>query len=226
MDRQLLADVIQWDVRNWSPALEFWERSVDWTRVDRCLELGGRQGGLSLWLASKGKHVVCSDLHDVQKTAEPHHRKYQLAGEIEYRDIDATAIPYENHFDLIAFKSVLGGIGRGGKALQQTVLDEIHKALKPGGSLLFAENLAASGLHQFVRKRFVAWGAEWRYVTLDELRNFLGDFAQLEMHATGVLATFGRSERQRRVLGAVDQRLLNYITPRGWKYIAYGIARK
>jgi SAM-dependent methyltransferase len=226
MDPQLLADVVEWDVRNWSPALELWDRAVDWSRVETCLELGGRRGGLSLWMATKGKQVICSDLHDVRRTAEPLHRKYQLDTRIEYRDVDATAIPYENHFDVIAFKSVLGGIGRGGKALQQQVLDQIHKALKPGGKLLFAENLAASALHGWVRKRFVDWAAGWRYVTLDELGEFMRNYRHLEMHATGVLATFGRSERQRNWLAAVDRGLVNHITPRGWKYIAYGIAEK
>jgi SAM-dependent methyltransferase len=226
MDSRLLADVVQWDVRSWSRAIHFWDRAVDWSRVETCLELGGRQGGLSLWLASKGKRVVCSDLKDVRSTALEHHRQYQFDALVDYQDIDATAIPYEDHFDVIAFKSVLGGIGRGGKQLQQRVLDEIHKALKPGGKLLFAENLAASRLHRYVRERFVDWGRAWRYVTLDEMREFLRDYARREMHATGVLATFGRNERQRRLLAAIDQGLLNYVTPSGWKYIVYGIAEK
>ena len=31
---------------------------------------------------------------------------------IIYQDIDATNIPYENYFDIIVFKSIIGGIGR------------------------------------------------------------------------------------------------------------------
>jgi hypothetical protein len=77
-----------------------------------------------------------------------------------------------------------------------------------------------------VRERCVEWGRSWRYVTLDEMREFLRNYARSEMHATGVLGTFGRSERQRRLLGAIDQGLLDYVTPGRWKYIVYGIAEK
>jgi len=227
MDKQLLRDIVVWDVRNWSQAIELWERAVDWSGVETCLEIGGNQGGLSLWLANMGKRVICSDLKDVRKTAAPLHHVYHLDKLVEYQDIDATNIPYENHFDVVAFKSVLGGIGRNDdKAIQQTVVDQIHKALKPGGKLLFAENLVASPLHRFVRKRFVKWGRQWRYITLDEMNEFLRNFSATQMHTTGVLGTFGRSERQRQLCGALDQRLLNYLTPKRWRYIVYGIAEK
>ncbi|MEX0676386.1 MAG: methyltransferase domain-containing protein [Pirellulales bacterium] len=227
MDNHLLADIVEWDVRNWSRAIEFWDRAVDWSRVETCLEVGGGRGGLSLWLAMKGKRVVCSDLHDVRRAAVAHHGKYKLDARIDYQDIDATRIPYENHFDIVAFKSVLGGIARqGGKPIQQTVIDQIHKALKPGGKLLFAENLVASPLHRVVRERFVRWGRDWRYVTLQEMNEFLRNYSPKELRATGVLGAFGRTEGQRRFLGAVDQRFLNYVTPKRWKYIVYGTAEK
>ena len=92
MDESFVKDIIQWDVRNWSRALEFWERQIDWERVDTCLELGGRKGGLSLWLARKGKKVVCSDIKDTRANAHAYHAKYGLDGAIRYEDIDATAI--------------------------------------------------------------------------------------------------------------------------------------
>lgn len=226
MDHPPLADILQWDVRNWSRAIEYWDRAVDWSRVETCLEVGAGEGGLSLWLAAKGKHVVCSDLHNTQSKAAPHHRKYNLDSLVEYRDVDATNMPYRDHFDIIAFKSVLGGIGQSGKHVQQRVIDEILKALKPGGKLLLAENLVASRLHRFLRARFVRWGRDWRYVTVAEMRGFLRNYSHVELRTTGVLGTFGRSERQRRLLGAFDQRVLNPLTPEGWQYIVYGTAQK
>ncbi len=227
MDKDLLADIVGWDVRNWSRAVEFWDRAVDWDKVHNCLELGGRQGGLSLWMALKGKDVVCSDLEDTEATARPHHAKYDLPGAVRYQDIDAATIPYENHFDVVAFKSILGGIGRhGNKPLQQAAIDQIRRALKPGGKLLFAENLVASPFHRVVRERFVRWGRAWRYVTIEEMQEFLRDFSRCELCTTGVLGAFGRTERQRRVLSAVDRGGLNQITPQSWRYIVYGIAEK
>ncbi len=226
-DERLVADVIQWDVRNWSVALRFWERNVDWQSVHECLELGGRDGGLSLWLGLKGKHVVCSDVEDNRMRAQQHHLKHGLSSNVEYAVVDALNIPYENRFDLIAFKSVLGGVGRDGrKDRQQQAVDQIHKALKPGGKLLFIENLTASPLHGFVRRRFIRWGSSWRYVALAEMREFLGDFTRLELGTAGVLGAFGRSERQRDLLARLDQAVFNRVTPGRWQYLVYGIATK
>lgn len=227
MSRALIRDIIQWDVKSWSKALHYWETHVEWEKVHACLELGGREGGLSLWLALKGKVVVCSDLDNVKNTASPLHRRYHVSERITYRDIDATNIPYENFLDVVVFKSILGGIGRNDNhAMQARVFKEAHKALKPGGKLLFAENLIASPLHRFVRKKFVSWGSYWRYVSLSEMNEFLKEFSAYDIKAAGVLAAFGRTERQRGLLASADEILLNHVCPDRWKYIAYGIAEK
>jgi SAM-dependent methyltransferase len=227
MTKELTKDIIQWDVKSWSKALSYWDSKVEWNKIQHSLELGGREGGLSLWLALKGKTVVCSDLKDVQKTAEQLHKRHHVSTWITYQDIDATNIPYEEYFDLIVFKSIIGGIGRNDNYKNQhKVFKEIYKALKPGGKLLFAENLAASAVHRRLRKRFVQWGSSWRYVSLDEMKEFLSDFSYYDIKTTGLLGTFGRTERQRNVLSAVDDLVLNKICPDRWKYICYGIAEK
>lgn len=227
MKRELAKDIIQWDIKSWSKALRFWESQIDWGKIKNGLELGGREGGLSLWLALKEKDVVCSDLKDVQKSAENLHIRHNVTSRIIYQDIDATNIPYENYFDIIVFKSIVGGIGRNDKhENQQQVFKEIYKALKPGGKLLFAENLIASPFHQQLRKRFVNWGNSWRYVSIEEMKDFLKDFSSFKIHTTGVLGTFGRNEIQRNLLSTVDELILNKVCPNNWKYIAYGVAEK
>jgi SAM-dependent methyltransferase len=227
MTDKLISDIIQWDIDSWSEALLYWDKNVNWSTVHTGLELGGREGGLSLWLALKGINTVCSDLHEVKNSASPLHQKYNVTGLITYQDIDATNIPYENHFDVIVFKSIIGGIGRHNNVeMQKKTFREIYKALKPGGKLLFAENLTASPIHQQLRKRFVRWGNEWRYVTIEEMKTYMKDFPSLNIKSTGFLSAFGRSETQRRMLSAVDKALLNHVSPANWKYIVYGIAEK
>lgn len=227
IDDRLLSDIVRWDVGNWSQALRFWDGRIDWTRKQACLELGGREGGLSLWMALKGNRVVCSDIVDVEQLSLQHHRRYGVDRAIQYQHIDATCIPYQDHFDIIAFKSVLGAVGADDdRRAQQIAFDEIFKALKPGGKLIFAENLAGSALHSWARRKFVRWGRSWRYVTLDDISQFLDRFDGVELHTTGVLGSFGRSERQRRMLASVDRALLNHIMPARWQYIVYGIAEK
>lgn len=227
MDSTLKKEIIQWDVKSWSKALDYWEKKIDWKTVNNALELGGHQGGLSLWLALKGKEVVCSDLQDVQKNAEGLHRKHHYSGKIIYQNIDASSIPYENHFDIIVFKSILGGIGRNDNyALQKKVIQEIYKALKPGGKLLFAENLQASKLHQAMRKKFINWGDSWRYLKKSEIHDLLQNFRHVDIKYTGMMGAFGRSEKQRSLLSISDQFFFNWLSPDSWKYIAYGIAEK
>jgi SAM-dependent methyltransferase len=226
MTTQLTRDIIQWDVYSWSRALRCWDKHIQ-SRTKICLELGGRQGGLTLYLALKGKTMICSDLKNTRQTAEPLHRKYDISALVIYEDIDATDIPYENYFDLIIFKSIIGGIGSNDdQARQRKAFQEIHKSLKTGGKLLFAENLSASPVHRWFRKKFVNWGSYWRYLSVNELEEFLSTFSTFELQTTGVLATFGRNERQRNWLARVDQHLLNRICPRNWKYIGYGVAQK
>ena len=221
-----ITDILHWDVKSWSKALRFWEKELGTRHFQKGLELGGREGGLSLWLSDYCDTVICSDLENAELTASALHQKHKLSG-IQYEDINALNIPYENEFDIIVFKSIVGGIARGDhKEVQQAVFDQIYKALKPGGMLLFAENLASSPIHQTFRKRFNKWGTYWRYVTLNELREFTTRFSSVKIKANGFAGTFGRSEKQKSFLASADNIILNKITPQNWKYIGYGCAIK
>lgn len=221
-----MRDIVQWDIKSWSKAILFWDEKIDWAGVNTCLEIGAREGGLSLWLALKGKQVICSDVTISPKAVELH-AKYKVADKIEYEQIDATGIPYEDYFDVIVFKSVLGGIGRNNNyALQEQAIKEMCKALKPGGKLLFAENLKASAFHTLLRKSFQKWGGKWRYLSLEEISTLMKQFSSLDIETTGVLSLFGSGELLRNTLATADEKLFNKLVPRHWHYIAYGIAEK
>jgi SAM-dependent methyltransferase len=221
-------DIIEWDYVNWSEAIAFWHRKSSIHRGEsKALELGARNGGLSLWLASLGCDVICSDINGPSEIARKLHRKYKLDSKITYTEMDATAIPYENTFDIIIFKSVLGGIGRNNQMeLQIKTFNQIYKALKPGGELFFAENLIASPIHQFFRRRFVRWGSEWRYVSRKEIMDWTSNYSEIKLKSVGFLGAFGRNEWQRDLLGTLDRIFFNYTIPDSWKYIIIGVARK
>jgi len=227
MQSQITKDILQWDVKSWSKVINYWDTKINWSTVQNGLELGGREGGLSLWLASKGKVTTCSDIENIEDTATKLHSKYDFSSLIKYQNIDATEIPYENFFDIIVFKSIIGGIGRSGDSQkQQIVFDQIYKALKPGGKLLFAENLIASPMHQFLRKKFTEWNGYWNYLSVNQFDQFLQAYSSFEIKTTGFLGTLGRNESQRSFLASIDNILLNKICPTNWKYIAFGIAEK
>jgi SAM-dependent methyltransferase len=220
-------DFLEWDVRNWSVALDFWTRHG--TRpLDgaRALEVGSRHGGLSLWLALQGARVVCSDVGPPSARAVRKHRAAGLSHRISYQAVDATRMPYRSAFDVVVFKSVLGAIGRGGGLpAQERAILEMHRALRPGGELLFAENLIASPVHQFLRRRFVGWSS-WRYVSVDEMRAVLAPFAHVAYCTVGFAGVFGRTGRQRHMLGSLDRAWLDGVVPERWRYVIAGIARK
>lgn len=226
MTQEVVKDIIKWDILNWSKALDFWSAHKDIKNKGfNCLELGGREGGLSLWLAMNGNDVVCSDLESPKEEAFQIHKKYGCFKRITYQSIDATNIPYENYFDVIAFKSILGGISRNNNDLKKQTIQEIHKALKHNGVLLFAENLEASFIHKFFRRHFVPWGNKWNYLSMHEITEVFSFFTKVRYQTVGFFAAFGRNEKQRIVLGKFD-RILGKLIPIKIRYILIGIAEK
>lgn len=229
VERGRAADFIEWDVRNWSYALPFWRRHST-QDLARChaLEVGARNGGLSLWLALQGASVVCSDIRPPSQKAIDGHRARGVSHLVRYEQMDAMHIPYTERFDVVLFKSVLGAVGYrgGGKAAQARAIAEMHKALKPGGELFFAENLVGSPIHMFLRQRYVRWREKWRWVSVEEMREFLQPFSQVSWGTAGFAGALGRTTLQRNILGAFDRILLDRITPARWKYIIVGVARK
>ena len=225
-----ITDVISWDIGNWSTALDYWTRYFpNGFENTLSLEIGaGRNGGLSLWLAQQGGNVICSShAQPYPQTVETHER-YGLQEKIRYETIDALNIPYENHFDFVVFKSVLGGIS----AFQQKekarqCIAQMHKALKPGGAILFAENLAGTALHMFFRNRFTSGKKDgWTYWQKKELTTQFAEFSHFEYMTTGFAGCFGRTEAQKRFLTVWDKSIFNHIMPSAWRYIFIGIAQK
>lgn len=221
--------VIGWDVENWSRALPFWQdelRSIDGDRY--CLELGcGSKSTLSLWLAALGHRVLCSDRNGVDRKIKELQAQHPAGDRITYGQVDARAIGRHAEFDIIVFKSVLGGIaGNEGTEAAREVIASIATALKPGGMLLFAENLSSTRVHEFARRRFGSGKDGWRYFTINEIRGLLSAFSEVEIETFGFLGCFGRSEFQRKWLGRIDRGVAERVVPRGWHYVAAVVARK
>ncbi len=228
MKYRVLRDVIGWDVRNWRNAIAFWEQHVGRDlRGLHGLELGcGRNGGLSLWLALRGCHVVCSGWPRIEPQPQQIHRHYDVDARITYAKLDARAIPFASAFDLICFKSMLGGIARGNRPEEAgRVMASIERALKPGGYLLFAENLTAARWHGWLRRRYGSGRDGWRYFTREELQTQTTIFAECRFTTFGYLGLLGRREWQRDLLARIDSCIVPMI-PSENRYGLAAVCRK
>jgi SAM-dependent methyltransferase len=221
-----LQKVLFWDVVNWSACLDLWEPYVAGDSLE-CLEIGAGNGGLTLWLASKNHRVLCSDIRFPGPAVHDLHASHSVASRVSYEAIDATQIPYAERFDVVVFKSVLGRILAkcGTQGVGQAVFN-MHQALRPGGRLLFAENLRGSWLHRVSRRTLLKRGPpSWQYPTAEQLRSSLRVFTFVDYRLAGFLGAFGRNERQRRWLGRVDRAIVTLV-PRNCRYIMFGVATK
>jgi SAM-dependent methyltransferase len=226
LPRQLERDVIQWDVRSWRRGLRFWRTWLDRLRPANALAIGERGGGLSLWLALHGVRVLCTDLW-IREETPALHRRYGVSDRVTYAAQDVTALTLpDGTFDLVIFKSVVGALST--RDRQERAFAEIHRVLRPGGALLFAENLCSTRLHGWLRERFVEldpWRHQWRYLHARHDRDLLAPFAQVELRSSGFLANLGRNEAQRDLLARIDA-VLCPIVPRTWHYILFGACLK
>ena len=213
---------MEWDAWNWGRVAEMWLRKsrLDFSGV-RCLEIGGRNGALASWLAGMGAAVLSVDvaLKQEMQLVFPDHG----CAKVVYGDI--FSLPDGLECDLIVFKSVLGAIGgRGGLVSQKQAIRIMHEHLRPGGELWFAENLTGSPMHRLARRLFIPWETAWRYGTMTEFSGFLSPFLTYHLSPYGFAGAFGRTERQRRMLGRLDEAGLERLVPRHWRYILGGVA--
>jgi SAM-dependent methyltransferase len=222
-----LNDIIEWDVQNWSVALRYWrQHSLLNPASTRALEIGSGHGGLSLWAALNGMEVLCTNLNEPSKEVRDKHQRYGVSNRISYKPLNALDIPHCEEFDVVLFKSVLGAVGAlDNKENQGKAIREIYKSLKKGGELWFAENLMASPMHRFLRRKYVQWGKAWRYVTVQEMSEFLSPFSAVECTTLGFLGVLGRTSLQKSFLGRID-RVVDRLVPAAWHYIMIGVAAK
>jgi ubiquinone/menaquinone biosynthesis C-methylase UbiE len=225
------ADFIRWDVPTWSQAIVFWDaylarraRRPD----ERGLEIGGLRGGLSLYMASRhGIAMVCSDARDSRSVAQAHHAQFRVRAPISYEIVNALDIKFpEASFDYVLFKSVLGEIASQDKPhVKRDVIRELYRVLKPGGALLFAENMQGSPLHRLLRSRLRKWGSTWGYTSIAEMQELLKPFHRVDYETAGFLSAMVPESSLKRVAFQIDRAARAFV-PERHRYVIYGIAEK
>lgn len=232
---ELTEQIIEWDVPNWSKALDFWQPYITElkNRGDvKVLSIGERNGGITLWLALQGFKVVCTDYEGITEKAREIHRKYNVSDLITYESLNIFEGKYpDSTFDLVICKSVLGGLkkvysDRKTRTFdaQKDAVTEVYRMLKKDGYLLGAENMKGSFIHHFIRKQMGRIKG-WRPFTVPEIREMLSAFSEYSLRFYGFLGVSGNSS----MMNAMS-RLLNTVVspviPESARYICFFAAKK
>lgn len=224
----LILDAMGWDAVNWARPLGWLQQELpgEWPGR-RCLEIGagGISGGLSLWMASLGARVFCTNLKMATREMHDLHEAYGLDSRITYGILDVLKWSQKDIYDVIAFKSILGDVASGGRLESAArAIQAMQAALRPGGVLVFLENLAGTAVHRVLRRLGRNWGLTWHYFTIDEMNRLLSPFAYHRYRSYGFFGCLS-PEGLRRVVGRLD-RNTDFIWPESWRYLIGGFAVK
>jgi len=219
----------EWDFFTWERSRTLWDKVLLTNKSSDkllALELGGRHGGISLYLASEYNiKIICSDLrNEFLVKAKKLHELNDVEMYVSYKEIDALDINLpDNSIDIVVFKSLIGALGCVDN--QRRAIEEIYRILKPGGQLLFAENIQATKVHMFLRKIFRKYRSNgWYYPSYYEFVNYLNIFSISEVKTTGFTAVFSKNIWINLILSRFD--LLFKLLPANMRYVIYGYSIK
>lgn len=221
-----IKDIINWDVETWKEILPFIEKQL--THYDKntaqCIEIGSREGGISLWMAMKGYSITCSDIHYDLEEAKKLHTRYGVEQKVQYKKVDLLEWNEPETYDVIIIKSVLGALQN--ETAIEKALANVYRNLKKGGRVLFAENSKSTFAHQQFRKKFTDWGSIWYYFDKDSIQRLFKKFEEVEIQFNGLTAVFGNRVGMAKFFSRLDKYVFNKITPDRMKYMFFGSARK
>jgi ubiquinone/menaquinone biosynthesis C-methylase UbiE len=112
---------------------------------EEMLELGPGPGAATEWLRHKVRRLVC--VEPDQEAVEQLERRFSHSN-VELVVGDATDLDFaDESFDSVGTFTMLHHVATA--QLQQRVLEEAHRVLRPGGTLLGSDSLASNDLHLF-----------------------------------------------------------------------------
>jgi SAM-dependent methyltransferase len=181
-----------------------------------------------------GFEVICTDYHEPCEHVRQLHRRWQVQDRITYTAADIFKLAYpENHLDVVACKSVIGGLCSNYKdrstrtpEQQKLAVEEVRRVLKPGGFFFGAENLVGTRLHMALRRKRTKGNLGWRYLQLSEIYWLLDGYSKCELKPHGYLGTHWAKFRTLNLLCAAADGCLSKILPADWLYISFIRARK
>ncbi len=112
----------------------------------RMLEIGPGPGASTEWLRHRVDHLVALELEEAAAAALE--ERFADADNVEVHTGDATSIPWPaDSFDSVGCFTMLHHVPT--VALQNQVLSETHRVLRPGCTLVASDSLHSVELHHF-----------------------------------------------------------------------------
>jgi ubiquinone/menaquinone biosynthesis C-methylase UbiE len=113
---------------------------------ERMLEIGPGPGASTDWLRHRVPHLVILELEPPAAAALAD--RFADAANVEVHTGDATQIPWpDDSFDSVGCFTMLHHVPT--VALQNRMLSEIHRVLRPGGTLVGSDSVHSVELHHF-----------------------------------------------------------------------------
>jgi ubiquinone/menaquinone biosynthesis C-methylase UbiE len=113
---------------------------------DSLLELGPGPGAATEWLRHRVRRLIAIEAEPAAASALSD--RFASAGNVSVVCGDAAALDYpDGSFDTVASCTMLHHVPT--RALQDRVLAEAFRVLRPGGTFLGSDSLPSDGLHQF-----------------------------------------------------------------------------
>ena len=186
------------------------------------LELGARNGDISMLFADLNySSIYCTDIIN---NCGMKLRNSAYSSKVKFKQTDVLDINFpDSFFDVVACKSLLGGIAKNDPSKINIVIKEIYRVLKKNGKFIFAENIQGSIMHKMIRKYSQSSG--WHYPNLNDFINTLDNFSNIRYFTTGFFTILSRKEKIKSKIYIVDN-LIKKMVPDKSKYIIYGIAEK
>jgi SAM-dependent methyltransferase len=181
-----------------------------------------------------GFRVLCTDYRPPGEQPQQLHRQWKVQEHIGYAVADVFKLAFpEDFFDVVACKSVIGGLSLDYKdvstrtlANQKLAVDEIRRVLKPGGIFFGAENLIGTRAHMALRRIQTKGNLGWRYLRTSEIRWLFSDYSACEQRGYGFLGSHRPRFCGLNALCATLDTLLSKVLPDNWLYISFIRARK
>lgn len=203
----LIRNAFGWNHNAWAFALKVAKFQLP-ERPDRVLELGaGRYSMVALIFDGLANEIVISyndeqEGEQIRKKLSLIRQKYHLKSKYIVQKIDAKN--FNDHFDIIIMKSVLGGLFRNHESsiedVRNFIANKLLRAVTPGGVLISIDN-GTSIFEKFLGK-LGARKNQWRFFQKTDLNSATKQFE------FGLLSSFCFQTR----LGILGFLIDNYIT--------------